>query len=343
MPIPPGALSLLGSLAQTGGQIFGQHMANKQNKFLAGQQNQQNMMNWASQAQLDQKLWNQQNSYDQKLWQQQNAYAQKVWNQQNQYNEGRWNAQNDYDLQLWHLQNKYNSPQEQMARMRAAGLNPHLMYGKGSVGNANALQSNQQSTEAVRVNPLDSNGMRSPDISPYSRAQAQSVTRGLNTFSDMAQFRNLQAQTNNVEAQTDVAKQEALIKAQDRVLKAVNIKKGKLRYAIDKRLANTTIYAAEENLRQLQNQVRKSAAEADVSVNTKDSRIRLAQTQVRTALETLHGQKLQNELRTIDINLQKHGIQKDDNVLFRILMQPENYKFIEKIPDLLKFGMGSKY
>lgn len=39
-------------------------------------------------------------------------------------------------VEMWHMQNAYNSPAQQMARFGAAGLNPHLMYGQGSAGNA---------------------------------------------------------------------------------------------------------------------------------------------------------------------------------------------------------------
>lgn len=39
-------------------------------------------------------------------------------------------------IQMWHMQNAYNSPAEQMKRFGAAGLNPHLIYGQGSSGNA---------------------------------------------------------------------------------------------------------------------------------------------------------------------------------------------------------------
>ena len=37
-------------------------------------------------------------------------------------------------VQLWNMQNEYNSPQSQMERFKAAGLNPHLIYGQGSSG-----------------------------------------------------------------------------------------------------------------------------------------------------------------------------------------------------------------
>lgn len=40
-------------------------------------------------------------------------------------------------VQMWEMQNAYNSPAEQMKRFGAAGLNPNLIYGQGSAGNAN--------------------------------------------------------------------------------------------------------------------------------------------------------------------------------------------------------------
>lgn len=41
-------------------------------------------------------------------------------------------------VEMWHKQNEYNSPEEQMKRFGAAGLNPHLIYGQGNPGNASA-------------------------------------------------------------------------------------------------------------------------------------------------------------------------------------------------------------
>lgn len=39
-------------------------------------------------------------------------------------------------VEMWHMQNAYNSPEQQMERFGAAGLNPHLIYGQGSPGQA---------------------------------------------------------------------------------------------------------------------------------------------------------------------------------------------------------------
>lgn len=41
-------------------------------------------------------------------------------------------------LDMWHMQNAYNSPQAQMQRFQQAGLNPHLIYGQGTPGQAMA-------------------------------------------------------------------------------------------------------------------------------------------------------------------------------------------------------------
>lgn len=40
------------------------------------------------------------------------------------------------DLAFWNMQNEYNSPVNQMARLREAGLNPNLIYGQVNSGNS---------------------------------------------------------------------------------------------------------------------------------------------------------------------------------------------------------------
>lgn len=40
--------------------------------------------------------------------------------------------------EMWNLQNAYNDPSAQMQRLRAAGLNPNLVYGTGNVAGNNA-------------------------------------------------------------------------------------------------------------------------------------------------------------------------------------------------------------
>ena len=58
--------------------------------------------------------------------------------------------QNQYNIDMWNRQNEYNSPQAQMQRFQEAGLNPSLIYGQGSAGNASAPPV-QVAPEPVRI------------------------------------------------------------------------------------------------------------------------------------------------------------------------------------------------
>lgn len=57
------------------------------------------------------------------------------------------NAQN-YNTMMWRMTNQWNSPANQMSLLRAAGLNPNLMYGGAFQGNASAQQSPSQGMSA---------------------------------------------------------------------------------------------------------------------------------------------------------------------------------------------------
>lgn len=98
--------------------------------------------------------------------------------------------QNLWNLQQWNRQNEYNSPSNQVHRMRKAGLNPALFYGQGTPGNA----------------PSPSQG-----VSPgsYSRANIESITKGLESFSNVVNLENTQAQTKVLEAQADKIRSES--------------------------------------------------------------------------------------------------------------------------------------
>lgn len=59
-----------------------------------------------------------------------------------EYNNGQMELakyQFDKNLEMWNLQNQYNSPAAQMQRFKEAGLNPYLIYGQGSNGNATGM------------------------------------------------------------------------------------------------------------------------------------------------------------------------------------------------------------
>jgi len=72
-----------------------------------------------------------------------NRKNQQLVDQQNLENRRATDLQYERSINEWHRTNKYNSPAEQMKRYQEAGLNPNLIYGQGTPGNASSTISPQ--------------------------------------------------------------------------------------------------------------------------------------------------------------------------------------------------------
>lgn len=83
------------------------------------------------------------------------------------------------DLKMMNYQNEYNSPAEQMKRLKAAGLNPHLVYDKGSTGNMGAQTPKYQAKERQFDTGIDSqavtNALSTHQAIKLSKAQEDKV------------------------------------------------------------------------------------------------------------------------------------------------------------------------
>lgn len=66
------------------------------------------------------------------------VFAKRAQRRQNKANAQLAEYQNALNMQSWQEQQDYNTPANQMARLKAAGLNPNLMYGQGTTGNADS-------------------------------------------------------------------------------------------------------------------------------------------------------------------------------------------------------------
>lgn len=121
----------------------------------------------------------------------------KLLDRQNAYNVQMADTAYERDLDMWNRQNAYNSPSEQIERLKAAGLNPNLMYGNGAdAGNAST--------------PPSYNAPQS-DINRYQgdfgiQDAANAVSNGINQYIQtklgMANINNIQSNTalNNLRA-----------------------------------------------------------------------------------------------------------------------------------------------
>lgn len=123
------------------------------------------------------------------------GYLYDVNKQQNAANKKAVDRANAYDMYTWDLANQYNDPKAQMARLKAAGLNPNLVYGSGNVtGNTAGVAS--------------SNGVASQEV-------FNGVAKGLPLAQGLANLRNTNSQNqllNYQMGQTEA--QTAQIKAQ---------------------------------------------------------------------------------------------------------------------------------
>lgn len=63
--------------------------------------------------------------------------------------------QRKWNEDMWERQNKYNTPAAQMQRYRDAGLNPNLIYGQGTSGNAEKVQGYDRANPTINFNPME--------------------------------------------------------------------------------------------------------------------------------------------------------------------------------------------
>lgn len=96
--------------------------------------------------------------------------------------------ENAHNEKMWHLNNAYNTPKAQMQRFKDAGLNPNLIYGKGTSGNSN-------SPSKVATNTSTQTAIKGLS------ASAQALLQGQQQRTSEQQEQLLDAQTDNQRAQ----------------------------------------------------------------------------------------------------------------------------------------------
>lgn len=170
----------------------------------------------------------------------------------------------------WHMQNDYNSPAAQMARFKAAKLNPHLIYG------------NQSNSPTIRSSETGSWNPQAPraDLSP-----------AVDTFFSQYDLELKQAQTDNVRLQRELINQQILNTAAQTQATGVSTETSKFNLSQLQQRASTDIEQVKANLRK---------TEADIDKTTVDTRYTLDQNE-RAAL--INNQTLQKGLEEI-ANLQ---------------------------------------
>lgn len=140
-------------------------------------------------------------------------------------------------LHMWNLQNEYNSPTQQMARIRAAGLNPNLVYGNGVTGNS--------SGSTPQYEPAKFNA---PTMQAY-RGWNLGISDAISQF---LAYRTSEAQVDNMEAQNSLIRQQTATEATKQANIAASTSRSEFDLNMAKELKDVAVSSAiaDMNLKQ---------------------------------------------------------------------------------------------
>lgn len=137
------------------------------------------------------------------------------------------------NLQMWNLQNEYNSPTQQMARLRSAGLNPNLVYGSGVTGNSAGSTPQYQPADIKRA-----------EFSSY-RGWNQGLSDAVSNF---LAYRSNRAQVENMEAQNSLIRQQTATEATRQANIAASTARSEFDLSQANRLKDVSVSMAEAQM-----------------------------------------------------------------------------------------------
>ncbi|QCQ84625.1 DNA pilot protein [Blackfly microvirus SF02] len=236
----------------------------------------------------------------------------------------------------WNRQNTYNSPQATMERLKVGGLNPNLVYGNGATTQAGPVRSS--SPGSFKAEPA---GLHIDPLGKY--LQVQNVQQNIDNLK--AQNNNIQADTmlkvaqkNNVDIQSMFTQANAEKLGVDINTGKFNLEKSQGMYPGELKLqqgsltmqeAATEKTRAETERTRTENQVAqdRNAREALVTsqnlqlgmINMLQKKLDLVTTreQQDQIEQAINNARKDEQLKNYEINLNKKGIQKSDDLLMR--------------------------
>lgn len=259
-----------------------------------------------------------------------NAVDSSTQNKRSMYAQGMQNyinntlAQQQYDRERadnradWAAQNAYNHPDQQMTRLRQAGLNPHLIYGKGADATAESIKPagyHQINNPAPRFLPTDLTGLQNA-IGVYQDARLKGAqTDNVNESTALMQQEAILKQATTAKTLQDTAKTKFdLEQAQD--LKDTVIQKAKLE---NEKLKADTRYTTNQDQRSELKNTSDLKYTAEKILTEKLGRAK-TQEEIKKIQEDILALRQSRSIREYHQNLTKMGIAPNDPWYFRGLM-----------------------
>lgn len=240
-------------------------------------------------------------------------------NEKNRQSAERINQANiDWQKEYYDKTNAYNTPQMQMQRFKEAGLNPHLIYGQGTPGNTTMPTPPQQGYAESKAYLPESN------FTPIAETAMAAAQAYVGMKKQQAEIDNTEAATqvqlaqkDNVDSQT-VANYSSTAKTNQETQQASQAWGTKLAtFEAGLKNLNTQTASIEQQIKS--SQAGERLTEAQIGKVASD----IKQTTEQIKLLKMQGntQALDQELKQLDINLRKQGINPQDPTWLRILGQ----------------------
>lgn len=254
---------------------------------------------------------------------------------QRDYNTSMYERQRRDSLSDWAMQNEYNSPQNQMNRLKGAGLNPNLIYGTGSASTGASTPIRSTNAESYK-----------PEATRYDFG---GVSNSLMSYYD-TQVK--QAQIDNLKVANTVATQDALLKAAQTASTVASTANTTASTATSQfnlkqaeALQSTTIERAQADLAKVRvdtdytlNQDERARMQNVASLSEAAERILSARlgrvktdSERRMIEQQIKSVQLDQKIKDLDIELKRLGIQPSDalwqRALGRIIGDPADWKF----------------
>lgn len=214
--------------------------------------------------------------------------AQQQENQKNrEYNLMLARTQNQWNLEQWQRENDYNSPTAQMARFRAAGLNPNLIYGQMSNG-----ASSPTLTSGAASSPTDMSAIGN------KRNFGQAMQEMLNMEMQKAQIEAIKAGTEKTKADTDNTRETTKGLTIDNMYRAAQHEQTLEIGSMQIKLGKSTLKLNEQQMENLKAQLPEIAAKVEnINQSTAESRRRVQQMDLdeqRAAAREIREQAMHN-------------------------------------------------
>lgn len=219
------------------------------------------------------------------------AVSQGKLNKRNrQWQEKMYEKQRTDRLSDWERQNAYNSPQAQMDRLSAAGLNPNLVYGKGADNTAGPVS--EATVGNWNPKPMDFSGL--------GRGAADSLAAYNN-------FRLGSAQIGNLETKNTVNVQDAALKAASAGNVQMSTAKTEFELGMARDLKETSMDLQRETLRKLMADTKytldnNERAAATTASSLREAAHRILLLREQTASTAQQREHVRSQIRNLDAN-----------------------------------------